>query len=420
MSYDENTVINHVLGNVLKLSDMKQQMTKDWMNYQGFDDLRELHANYLDAPEGILRDGHYKTPDGDFSLPPVVLQLLKNLVMWTTHFGTNHQGRFPIGADWLEFSPEDFDTFRCFSAAPIMSHHSSPYRHQNTMTSPLSTGTTTQSVPIKSEYYHQLSAFKRGIKRDSTAFPTFKDDKYYDYFSRTFEAVADAQGLGDLLDPTFQPDHSDEYAVALFHEQQKFLYSVLLTTLQTDEGKSIVRAHAKDKDAQAILRELRYHYTKSTIARNEITRLTTYITNLRLDSSWRGTTESFIMHFKEQLRLLDDLQPLNERLPDTMRRTLLMNAVENIGDLRRVQNLFEYMQHKDSSHTITFEEYYSLLKNAAFSYDKSQRSTKHRARQVQFHQVNDDDIDHDDILTHEDSVETLDSPSSVHIISKTA
>ncbi|KAL7570793.1 hypothetical protein ACA910_014422 [Epithemia clementina (nom. ined.)] len=288
------------------------------------------------------------------------------------------------------------------------------------MTSPLSTGTTTQSIPIKSEYYHQLSAFKRGIKRDSAAFPTFKDDKYYDYFSRTFEAVADAQGLGDLLDPTFKPDHSDEYAVALFHEQQKFLYSVLLTTLQTDEGKSIVRAHAKDKDAQAILRELRYHYTKSTVVRNEITRLTTYITNLCLDSSWRGTTESFIMHFKEQLRLLDDLQPLNERLPDTMRRTLLMNAVENIGDLCRIQNLVEYMQHKDSSHTITFEEYYSLLKNAAFSYDKSQRSTKHRTRQVQFHEVDDDDVAHDDILTHEDFVETLDSPSSVHIVNKTA
>ncbi|KAL7574370.1 hypothetical protein ACA910_008471 [Epithemia clementina (nom. ined.)] len=103
-----------------------------------------------------------------------------------------------------------------------------------------------------------------------------------------------------------------------------------------------------------------------------------------------------------------------------MRRTLLMNAVENIGDLRRVQNLFEYMQHKDSSHTITFEEYYSLLKNAAFSYYKSQRSTKHRARQVQFHEVDDDDAGHDDILAHEDSVDILDSSSSVHIINKTA
>ncbi|KAL7571052.1 hypothetical protein ACA910_003768 [Epithemia clementina (nom. ined.)] len=415
MSYDENTVINHVLGSVLKLSDIKKQMTKDWMNYQGFDDLRELHANYLDAPEGILRDGHYKTPDGDLTLQPVVLQLLKNLIMWTTHFGTTHQGRFPICADWLELSSEEFDTFRCFSAPSTMFQHSFPSGQHQNMMSPLSPASITQPTAPKSEYYHQLSAFKKGIKRDSTAFPTFKDDKFYDYFSRTFEAVADAQGLGDLLDPIFKPDHSDEYAVALFNEQQKFLYSVLLTNLQTDEGKSIVRAHAKDKDAQAIIRELRHHYTKSTVARNEITRLTTYITNLRLDSSWRGTTESFIMHFKEQLRLLDDLQPLNEQLPDTMRRTLLMNAVEGVVDLRRIQNLFEYLQHKDPSHTITFEEYYSLLKNAAFSYDKSQRSTKHGTRHIQFHEV-DDDVGHDDNTIPEDPIDVFDSPASVHNI----
>ncbi|KAL7565948.1 hypothetical protein ACA910_008406 [Epithemia clementina (nom. ined.)] len=287
------------------------------------------------------------------------------------------------------------------------------------MMSPLSTGTVSHGTTPKSEYYHQLSAFKKGIKRDSAAFPTFQDDKYFDYFSRSFEAVADAQGLGDLLDPDFQPDHSDEYAVALFHEQQKFLYSVLLTNLQTDEGKSIVRAHAKDKDAQATLRELCHHYTKSTVARNEITRLTTYITNLRLDSSWRGTTESFIMHFKEQLRLLDDLQPIGERLPDTMRRTLLMNAVEGVGDLRHIQNLFEYMQHKDPSHTITFEEYYSLLKNAAFSNDKSQRSTKHRVHHVQFHEV-DDDVGHDDNFPEESSIDVFESPAYTHTINKTA
>ncbi|KAL7574251.1 hypothetical protein ACA910_012506 [Epithemia clementina (nom. ined.)] len=287
------------------------------------------------------------------------------------------------------------------------------------MMSPLSTGTISQGITPKSEYYHQLSAFKKGIKRDSAAFPTFKDDKYFDFFSRSFEAVADAQGLGDLLYPDFQPDHSDEYAVALFNEQQKFLYSVLLTTLQTDEGKSIVRAHAKDKDAQAILRELRHHYTKSTVARNEITRLTTYVTNLCLDSSWRGTTESFIMHFKEQLRLLDDLQPISERLPDTMCRTLLMNTVEGVGDLRRIQNLFEYLQHKDPTHTITFEEYYSLLKNDAFSYDKSQRSTKHHARHVQFHEV-DDDVGHDENSIEESPIDVFKSPASVHVVSKTA
>ncbi|KAL7562082.1 hypothetical protein ACA910_015404 [Epithemia clementina (nom. ined.)] len=125
------------------------------------------------------------------------------------------------------------------------------------------------------------------------------------------------------------------------------------------------------------------------------------------------------MHFKEQLRLLDDLQPIGERLPDTMRRTLLMNAVEGVGDLRRIQNLFEYMQHKDPTHAITFEEYYSLLKNAAFSYDKSQRSNKHRACHVQFHEV-DDDVGHDDNSHEESLIDVFDSSAYTHTINKTA
>ncbi|KAL7577315.1 hypothetical protein ACA910_002053 [Epithemia clementina (nom. ined.)] len=220
--------------------------------------------------------------------------------MWTNHFGTSHQGRFPIGADLIELSYEEFDALRCFTAPSTAIHHqTSPSSgNHHTMMSPFSSSTP------KSEYYYQLSAFKQGINRDSSAFPTFKDNRYFDYFFKSFEAVADAHGLGDLLDPDFYSDHSDEYDVALFHEQQKFLYIVFLTTLLTGEGRSIVRAHARDKDAQAILRELHHHYTKSPVARNEITRLTADITNLCLDSRWRATTESFIMQFKELLRYL--------------------------------------------------------------------------------------------------------------------
>ncbi|KAL7570791.1 hypothetical protein ACA910_014420 [Epithemia clementina (nom. ined.)] len=101
-----------------------------------------------------------------------------------------------------------------------------------------------------------------------------------------------------------------------------------------------------------------------------------------------------------------------------MRRTLLMNAVEGVGDLRRIQNLFEYLQHRDPNHTITFEDYYSLLKNAAFTYDKSQRSTKHRARHVQFHQIDDED-GHDVTPTQDSHIDITELQNATHIINKT-
>ena len=43
-----------------------------------------------------------------------------------------------------------------------------------------------------------------------------------------------AQGLGDILDPIFHPKRSDTSAQLLFSEQQSFMYSVLVVTLQTE------------------------------------------------------------------------------------------------------------------------------------------------------------------------------------------
>ena len=40
--------------------------------------------------------------------------------------------------------------------------------------------------------------------------------------------------------------------------------------------------------------------------------LTTYITNLSLTDSWKGTTHQFLSHFKEKHCLLDSLIPLLE------------------------------------------------------------------------------------------------------------
>ena len=45
----------------------------------------------------------------------------------------------------------------------------------------------------------------------------------------------------------------------------------------------------------------------------------TYVTNLKLTDNWRGTTTQFLLHFKEQLWLLDSLVLMDEQLPDSTR-----------------------------------------------------------------------------------------------------
>ena len=121
------------------------------------------------------------------------------------------------------------------------------------------------------------------------------------------------------MDPNFTPG-SDEYEQQLFEEQQDFLYSVLISSLKTEFSEALVKDH--EGDAQLILDLLHEHHTgNSQYSRAEINRITKYLTNIKLDDTWRGTNESFLMHYNDQLHLLDSLVDSDEKLPDNTRVT---------------------------------------------------------------------------------------------------
>ena len=146
----------------------------------------------------------------------------------------------------------------------------------------------------------------------------------------------------------------------------------LCCTAQDPPGRALVREHEHDKDAQQILYKLHQHYTDSELSRAEVLRLTTYVANLKLTDNWRGTTTQFLLHFKEQLRLLDSLVPMDEQLPDSTRMAFLQRVVEGVPDIRRVRIHEHVMTAKSASiTTITYEGYYKLLQDASFHHDKA-------------------------------------------------
>ena len=89
-----------------------------------------------------------------------------------------------------------------------------------------------------SESYITLTNFKKGIKRDASAYPIFKNERYYNTFICHFKATAKAQGLYSLIDPNFTPG-SDEHEQQLFQEQQDFLYSVLISSPRLNSVKPL-------------------------------------------------------------------------------------------------------------------------------------------------------------------------------------
>ena len=196
------------------------------------------------------------------------------------------------------------------------------------------------------------------------------------------------------MDPNFTPG-SDEYEQQLFQEQQDFLYSVLISSLKTEFSEALVKDH--EGDAQLILELLHEHHTgNSQYSRAEINRITKYLTNIKLDDTWRGTNESFLMHYNDQLRLLDSLVDSGEKLPDNARVTFLESAVEYVPDLRCVKITDNVLQAQlGSTRPISYRSYFDLLKDAAFPLDQAtKRGSKIRRTNVHFSEPNDEDDQH--------------------------
>ena len=211
------------------------------------------------------------------------------------------------------------------------------------------------------------------------------------------------------MDPNFTPG-SDEHEQQLFQEQQDFLYSVLISSLKTEFSEALVKDH--EGDAQLILELLHEHHTgNSQYSRAEINRITKYLTNIKLDDTWRGTNESFLMHYNDQLCLLDSLVDSGEKLPDNARVTFLESAIESVTDLRRVKITDNVLQAQlGSTRPISYRSYFDLLKDAAFHLDQAtKKGNKMRRTNVHFSEPNDEDAHHnlssdDNQITQQENV----------------
>jgi hypothetical protein len=100
-----------------------------------------------------------------------------------------------------------------------------------------------------------LEEWRKGVKPDMTQYPILKHDHQFDAWNRETKAVADSQGLSNVLNPKYEPTGIE--SLVLFKEQNIFLFAVFNKTLQTGQSKKLVRAHEDDSNAQAVYANLR-------------------------------------------------------------------------------------------------------------------------------------------------------------------
>ena len=134
----------------------------------------------------------------------------------------------------------------------------------------------------------ELMAFKKGIKREIAAYPSLKDERYFDGFKRSLFIVAKSHESNEVLEPSYMPGSEPEQQ-ELFEAKQTFMFSVSNANLQADMGKTIVIRHLTNTDAQSVWRELSEQMRTSSKGALEKRRLTQYVTNTVLDDNFKVT-----------------------------------------------------------------------------------------------------------------------------------
>ena len=383
----EQDSFNHLLYKVLRLTSEQVQDLNDWMEHRGIPNVHEVIAQNFLKPHALEDNLKFITQGRTCYIQSNVMSSLSLMITYIKHHRYSTKGKHFGPFYYIQIDPQDYDEWR--TTPPEEEIH---FQTPSKLGSPTTPRSTVSSEA--SESYITLTNFKKGIKRDASAYPIFKNEWYYNTFIRHFKATAKALGLNSLMDPDFTPG-SDEHEQQLFEEQQDFLYSVLISSLKTEFSEALVKDH--EGDAQLILDLRHEHHTgNSQYSRAEINRITKYLTNIKLDDTWRGTNESFIMHYNDQLCLLDSLVDSGEKLPDNARVTFLESAVESVHDLRCVKITDNVLQAQlGSTRPISYRSYFDLLKDAAFHLDQAtKRGNKMRCTNVHFSGPNDQDEHH--------------------------
>ena len=374
---EAKAAFDHVLDTVLDRygsKDLKEALVKE-----GFVDIFQV----LTIEDADIESLVYQDPADATKTVPIRrgdVGMLKCFKAYVNH--RNISGTPIYDTDWINLTQAEFDLFRIDPTNLL----------RVTAATTATSAPRTNSSSIK---YTAVDLFRRGIKRDPSLFPQLKDEKYNDNWHRTFETQARAQDVHNVVNPNYKPMTQEE--MDLFVEQQKYVYAVLESKVLTDFGKSLVRDHELDFDAQSVYKKLRAHHLKSTKAMIESSSLLSYITSVRLgNGEWKGSTESFIINWMNQVRKYERQVPTSDHFSDTIKRVMLENAVQNITELRQVKNNIDLDKTK-TGQDIKFEQYSSLLLSAAAAYD-AQFATKRTKQQVFSHEI----FDHDDPGTPDD------------------
>jgi hypothetical protein len=388
-----DTRLNHLFDHILLESDVEGEYHHAIAEYQGITNIYDLLA----IPAANIEVLKYKLPGkgNRVQLGKGLAMKLIYAIKYIAHMNNTQNSGLMLAED--EFIKLTAADFREWCNIEI---------HKNVVTLPIppppSSTVTTTSKPVD-----PVHEFDKGIKRDPTAFPKLKDERFWDQYLRSTHAVARTQKMISVFDKNYMPTTASDKE--LFERQQAYMYAVAESTLLVDKGQELVRKYKDTFDAQKIYQELLDYHAKSTKATQNASELLSYITSNKLGTdSWNGSSESYVTHWRETVRQYHDLVDKKQRLTEETLLVMLQNAVHPITELRAVKERAE-SDCVINRTIMNYSQYCTLLQSACQQYDSSNGSTCTRrppSRRVYTHDL------HDGSDTYDQSFD-IDTPMDV-------
>jgi len=125
----------------------------------------------------------------------------------------------------------------------------------------------------------------------------------------------------------------------LFNEKQKFAMLVLVHSIKTDVGITLVRKFYKDCKAQECWCKIWEEATHSTHADLELMTLQDKLFSTCIDTNWHGDVEGFLLYWNGLLVKIEEILPIKQHYMWEMKKLFLHSAVNGHPHLASVGKL---------------------------------------------------------------------------------
>ena len=289
--------------------------------------------DYINIDQGELDTMELTNSDSNdvVHIPNALKKRILSLKDFWKHWGDKST------KNWTMLSVDNFDDFLTDGTGPQTQPHP-------TSTNPATTGTPTTPV-----YVHAItSALSTAMLTKSPTSRTevfiknkghgdevkpLKEAKQWNAWHRTFLSVAHSHDFMDITNPTYVPEPSDDDACLLFDAQQKHAFGILVSSIKEPSILPTLHKYSDPNvsdygDAQMLCTDLVAHYTQGLSGRQRIEVLERELDEIRLDSKWSKTCESFLNFVDNKLKDHQGLAPDPAQYPESWYINCLNRTIE--------------------------------------------------------------------------------------------